>query len=103
MHRRYTIINFQKRKGIVGSAVVVILQPLCVSNLLSIRDTFSCHHSNYMQTLINSQRARARVWCMHMRTKRLTIGFCDTPRVLHSVLDSMSRSVSYQTLQKYIL
>ena len=35
MHRRYTIINnyFQfcrKRKGIVRSAVVVILQPVCV-------------------------------------------------------------------------
>ena len=48
----YTIIDFQfcrKRKGIVGSAVVVILQPfrLCVFYLLSIRDTLitSCHHS----------------------------------------------------------
>ena len=39
MHRGYTIIFAGRKKGIVGSAVVEVLQPLCVF-LLSIRDTF---------------------------------------------------------------
>ena len=49
-----------------SSAVIVILQQLCVFYLLPILDTLRCHHS------INSQRARAlarafRIWRMHMQ------------------------------------
>ena len=49
-----------------SSAVLVILQQLCVFYLLPILDTLRCHHS------INSQRARAlarafRIWRMHMQ------------------------------------
>ena len=64
--------NFAGRetKEIVGSAVVLILQPLCVFYFVTLLIS-SCQHSfiTACEYLINSQRALAlafRIWRMHM-------------------------------------